>query len=84
MPLGVLAVARRRLRAVVLGVTGVVQTIPSLALFCFLIPLLGIGWVPALVALFLYGLLPIVQSTYAGLTSIPADLREAALARASE
>lgn len=80
VPLGVLAHARRRAGAAVLGVTGIVQTIPSLALFCFFIPLFGIGPVPALVALFLYGLLPIVRNTHAGLASIPADLRDAALA----
>ncbi len=80
VPLGILAFARRRLGAAVLGISGVVQTIPSLALFCFLIPLLGIGAKPALTALFLYGLLPIVRNTHAGLASIPGDLREAALA----
>ena len=80
VPLGILAYSRRRLGTVVLGVTGVVQTIPSLALFCFFIPLLGIGPVPALAALLLYGLLPIVRNTHAGLASIPADLREAAVA----
>jgi osmoprotectant transport system permease protein len=80
VPLGVLAYSRRRLGAIVLGLTGVVQTIPSLALFCFFIPLLGIGPVPALAALFLYGLLPIVRNTHAGLASIPADLRDAAQA----
>lgn len=80
VPLGILAFARPRTGAVVLGVTGVVQTIPSLALFCFLIPLLGIGPVPALVALFLYGLLPIVRNTHAGLSSVPPDLRLSAVA----
>ena len=80
VPLGVLAYSRRRIGVGVLGVAGVVQTIPSLALFCFFIPLLGIGPVPALAALFLYGLLPIVRNTYTGLVSIPADLREAAVA----
>ncbi len=80
LPLGVLAYSRRRIGVAVLGIAGVVQTIPSLALFCFFIPLLGIGPVPALAALFLYGLLPIIRNTYAGLVSIPADLREAAVA----
>lgn len=80
VPLGVLAFANERLGTAVLGITGIVQTIPSLALFCFMIPLLGIGALPALVALFLYGLLPIVRNTHAGLSSIPRDLREAALA----
>lgn len=80
VPLGILAYKRRRTGAFILGVTGVVQTIPSLALFCFFIPLLGIGPVPALAALFLYGLLPIVRSTHAGLVSIPTELRDAAQA----
>ena len=80
VPLGVLAYTRERAGGVILGVVGVVQTIPSLALFCFFVPLLGIGVVPALGALFLYGLLPIVRNTHAGLASIPADLREAAIA----
>lgn len=80
VPLGILAYSRRKLGGVVLGVAGVVQTIPSLALFCFFIPLLGIGPVPALAALSLYGLLPIVRNTHAGLISIPENLREAAVA----
>ena len=80
VPLGILAYTRERAGGVILGVVGVVQTIPSLALFCFFVPLLGIGVVPALGALFLYGLLPIVRNTHAGLVSIPADLREAAIA----
>jgi len=80
VPLGMLAFARRRVGALVLGIAGVVQTIPSLALFCFMIPLLGIGPLPALAALFLYGLLPIVRNTHAGLASVPSELREAATA----
>ena len=78
VPLGLLAYARKRTGAAVLAITGVVQTIPSLALFCFFIPLLGIGPLPALVALFVYGLLPIVRNTHAGLASIPGDLRDSA------
>ncbi|MCB0417184.1 MAG: ABC transporter permease subunit [Bdellovibrionaceae bacterium] len=56
--------------------TGMIQTVPSLALLCFLIPLFGIGVVPALVALFLYSLLPIVRSTYVGLVDIDPKLLE--------
>jgi osmoprotectant transport system permease protein len=63
---------------VLLPAAGVVQTIPSLALLAFLIPFLGIGAGPALVALFLYGLLPIVRNTYTGLTTIAPGLRESA------
>jgi osmoprotectant transport system permease protein len=78
IPLGIAAFRRRRLAALVLGTTGVLQTVPSLALLALLIPVLGIGIAPALVALFLYGLLPIVQGTFTGLTGIPASLAESA------
>ena len=78
VPLGVLAAKRRRLGQVVLGVAGLLQTIPSLALLVVFIPLLGIGAKPAIAALFLYGLLPIVRATHAGLEGIPAELRESA------
>lgn len=78
IPLGVLATRSRPLAATALSLTGLLQTIPSLALLAFLIPLLGIGPRPALVALLLYSLLPIVRNTYTGLTTIPPDLLEAA------
>ncbi len=80
LPLGVLAARRRRLGKVILGASGVLQTVPSLALLCFLIPLCGIGAVPALVALFLYGLLPIVLNTCNGLASLDPRLIESAKA----
>ena len=64
----------------ILAAVGVVQTIPSLALLVFMIPLLGIGGAPAVAALFLYGLLPVVRNTHAGLTGIAPELRESALA----
>jgi osmoprotectant transport system permease protein len=78
IPLGVLAARRPRLGRVIIGATGVVQTIPTLALLVFMIPVFGIGARPALVALFLYGLLPIVRNTHAGLLGIPWALRESA------
>jgi osmoprotectant transport system permease protein len=78
LPLGVLAAKRPRLGAVVLGTAGVLQTVPSLALLVFMIPLLGIGAPPAVAALFLYSLLPIVRNTHAGLHDIPDALRESA------
>jgi osmoprotectant transport system permease protein len=81
VPLGVLAAFFPRLRQVVLAATGVLQTVPSLALLALLIPLLGmIGTVPALVALLVYALLPIVRNTCTGLLQVPAGLRLAALA----
>jgi osmoprotectant transport system permease protein len=80
IPLGILAARRRRFGQVVLAAVGVVQTVPTLALLVFMIPFFGIGTVPAIVALFLYGLLPIVRNTHAGLTGIPLALRESAQA----
>jgi osmoprotectant transport system permease protein len=80
VPLGVLAARRRRLGQAILGLAGVIQTIPALALLVFMIPLFGIGAVPAIAALFLYSLLPIVRNTYSGLHDIPAPLRESAVA----
>ena len=80
VPLGVVASRSRRLAAIVLGGTGILQTIPSLALLALLIPALGIGTLPAIVALFLYGLLPIVRATCTGLTTISQSLRDSARA----
>jgi osmoprotectant transport system permease protein len=80
VPLGILAARRPRLGRVVVGAAGLLQTIPSLALLVLLIPLLGIGSPPAIAALFLYGLLPIVRNTHAGLVGIPESLRISALA----
>jgi osmoprotectant transport system permease protein len=78
IPLGIWAARRPVAGRVVLAVVGVVQTIPSLALLVFMIPLLGIGARPAIAALFLYGLLPIVRNTHAGLTGIAPELDESA------
>jgi osmoprotectant transport system permease protein len=78
MPLGIVAARHPRFGQAVLGVTGIIQTIPALALLVFMIPLFGIGTLPAIVALFLYSLLPIVRNTHAGLVEIPPSLPEAA------
>ena len=80
IPLGILAARLRRLGQWVIGLTGVLQTVPSLAMFVFMIPLLGIGTWPAIAALFLYSLLPIVRNTHAGLVGIAPELRESAAA----
>lgn len=80
IPLGVWSWRAPRVGRWVLGAIGVVQTVPSIALLVALIPLLGIGERPALVALVLYGLLPIARNTHAGLAQIPAAQREAAAA----
>lgn len=80
IPLGILAARCRRWSSLILGSVGVIQTIPALALLVFMIPLLGIGAAPAIVALFLYSLLPIVRNTYAGLNDIPLPITESAAA----
>lgn len=81
VPLGTLAARRPAFEQPVMAVVGVLQTVPSLALFAMLIPLLGrIGTVPALVALTLYALLPIVRNVSIGLQQIPRGLHDAALA----
>jgi len=78
IPLGVVAARLPRLGTVILGAASVIQTIPSLALLVFMIPWLGLGAKPALAALFLYSLLPIVRNTVTGLADIPSSLRESA------
>ena len=70
IPVGIFLTRRRNWAEPVIGVTAVFQTIPSLALLGFMIPLLGIGKVPAIVALTIYGLLPILRNTYTGITGV--------------
>ncbi|MBC7622169.1 MAG: ABC transporter permease subunit, partial [Aeromicrobium sp.] len=80
VPLGIVAAKRQRLGSVILGVTGVLQTIPSLALLAILIPLTGsIGLLPAFIALSIYALLPIVRNTYIGVLQVSAGTKQAAL-----
>ena len=76
IPLGIFAFKFAKFGKIVLGITGIIQTIPSLALLVFMIPFFGIGAEPAIVALFLYSLLPIVRNTYLGFQNIPLTIRE--------
>jgi osmoprotectant transport system permease protein len=94
VPLGILAYRQKRLRAIVLNVLNAIQTIPSIALFGLLIAPLGwiaatvpgakaigisgIGFTPAIVALFIYSLLPVVANTVVGLVGVPEDANDAA------
>jgi osmoprotectant transport system permease protein len=78
VPLGIFIARRRKLAAPVLGITGILQTIPSIALLGFMIPLLGIGPKPAIVALFLYALLPIVRNTFTGITEVDGVVTDSA------
>jgi glycine betaine/choline ABC-type transport system substrate-binding protein/ABC-type proline/glycine betaine transport system permease subunit len=78
VPLAILIVRYRKLSGPVIGFTNVVQSIPSLALLGFLIPILGIGSKPAIIMVVMYSLLPIVKNTFTGLTNINPALIEAA------
>ncbi|MFT3766872.1 MAG: glycine betaine ABC transporter substrate-binding protein [Minicystis sp.] len=84
VPLGVLVTRSRRLEAPVLGAASVIQTVPSLALLAFMVPALAalgarsIGYLPALIGLFLYSLLPVLRNTVAGLSAIDPAVIEAA------
>lgn len=78
IPFGILITRRPRWARLTLGVSGVLQTIPSLALLGLMIPLLGIGPLPAITALFAYSLLPIVRNTYTGLQEVSPEVLDAA------
>src|SRR5438128_5666995 len=83
LPVGILITRRRKLRGPVLGIANVMQTIPSLALFGFLIPLPfvgGIGPRTAIVALVFYALLPIIRNTVTGILGVDRNVRQAAVA----
>ncbi|MEA5600207.1 ABC transporter permease [Nostoc sp. UHCC 0252] len=80
IPLGILITRKTSFRQPILGIANIFQTIPSLALFGLLIPVPiigGIGAVPAIVALSIYSLLPIIRNTYTGITSVDPAIREA-------
>ncbi|MCB0583963.1 MAG: ABC transporter permease/substrate-binding protein [Phaeodactylibacter sp.] len=79
IPLGIFITRRQKLAGGFLGLAGILQTVPSIALLGFLIPLLGIGAKPAIVALFFYALLPILRNTYTGIQEVDASVKEAAL-----
>ncbi|MFK7736671.1 MAG: glycine betaine ABC transporter substrate-binding protein [Pirellulaceae bacterium] len=80
VPLGIVAYKVPRIGEAILGTVGVIQTIPSMALMVFMIPVLGLGAKPAIVALFLYSLLPIVRGTHTGLSGLSPSIHESALA----
>lgn len=80
LPLGIYITRHKKAAGLVLGAAGVLQTIPSIALLGFMIPLLGIGPIPAITALFLYALLPVIRNTYAGINGVDPGVKEAALA----
>lgn len=78
IPVGFLITNNRKVASIVIGVANVIQTIPSLALFAFALPIFGIGAKNAIFALFLYALLPIIKNTLIGISNVNPAIREAA------
>ena len=78
VPLGIYLTERERIAEPIIQITAIFQTIPSLAILGILIPIIGIGTIPAIIALFIYALLPILRNTYTGLTEIDPSINEAA------
>jgi osmoprotectant transport system permease protein len=78
VPLGILLTRVKKIAGVVIGLTSVLQTIPAMALLAMMIPLFGIGTTPAIVALFIYSLMPILRNTYIGMTSVDPNLLDVA------
>jgi len=70
LPLGIVLTRKRKIAETIIGITSVFQTIPSLALLGFMVPLFGIGFGPAIIALTIYGLLPILRNTYTGILGV--------------
>lgn len=80
VPVGILIFRHSRLSKTILYLTGILQTIPSIALLALMIPLFGIGVVPAVLALFIYALLPILRNTVIGLSTVDPILKKVASA----
>ncbi|MCY8113664.1 glycine betaine/carnitine/choline/choline sulfate ABC transporter permease OpuCB [Bacillus spizizenii] len=76
VPLGVALTRMKKGAGAIIGVVNIVQTLPSLAILAFFIPLLGVGKVPAIVALFFYSVLPILRNTYTGIKGVNKNLLE--------
>ena len=74
VPLGIALTRCKKIARFVIGLASMLQTIPSLALLALMIPILGIGKTPAIVALFIYSLLPILRNTYAGMEDVDPTL----------
>jgi osmoprotectant transport system permease protein len=71
IPLGIWLTRHQRLAEVVIAITGMIQTVPSLALLALVLPILGVGLRPSITALALYALLPILRNTYVGVRGVP-------------
>lgn len=80
IPIGIYLTNKKKIAESIIGMSAILQTIPSLALLGLLIPVFGIGKVPAIIALVAYALLPILRNTYTGINEVDASLKEAATA----
>lgn len=78
VPLGIILSQFPKIANVVIGIASVLQTVPTLALLALMVPLLGVGAMPAIVALFIYSLLPILRNTYLGMAGVDPNLLDAA------
>lgn len=78
VPIGILLTRTKRTAAIVIGLTSALQTVPSLALLALMIPIFGVGKIPAIIALFIYSLLPILRNTYIGIREVSSDYKDAA------
>ena len=78
VPLGLVVSRNERLSNFVIGISSVLQTIPSLALLAMMVPIFGVGRLPAILALFIYSLLPILRNTVLGMNSVNKDVVDAA------
>ncbi|WP_163653177.1 ABC transporter permease [Listeria sp. PSOL-1] len=76
VPLGILLTRSPKVANFVIGIVSVLQTVPSLAILAFIIPILGVGTLPAIIALFIYALLPILRNTFIGVKSVDKNLIE--------
>ncbi|WP_192986790.1 ABC transporter permease [Carnobacterium mobile] len=77
VPLGIVLTRFKRTSSIVMGLATILQTVPSLALLALMIPIFGIGKLPAIIALFIYSLLPILRNTYIGIQGVDAGLKDA-------
>ncbi|MDT0695812.1 ABC transporter permease [Mammaliicoccus sciuri] len=79
IPLGILLTRTKKLAKLVLSIASVLQTVPSLAVLALMIPFLGVGKLPAILALFIYILLPILNNTYIGINNVDKNVKAAGL-----
>ncbi|MEI5994632.1 ABC transporter permease [Candidatus Enterococcus mansonii] len=78
VPIGILLTRTKRTAVIIIGLTSALQTVPSLALLALMIPIFGVGKIPAIIALFIYSLLPILRNTYIGIKEVSSDYKDAA------